>query len=121
MEKDKKSIIKQYEESGKICFECTVSGDYKKGNREAKKLTRMFKYLEKDSILAKEIIDYLLNSDNIFLKLEGLSYNLALNKDVQYSLKMLEDLSQNDSIGIYRLNAEMTIKVWMEKGCININ
>lgn len=45
---NKDDIIKQYEESGKIMYEATLSGDYKANNREGAKLTRIFKRLEKD-------------------------------------------------------------------------
>lgn len=117
---DKETIIRQYEESGKICFECTQNGDYKTGNREAKKLVKIFKILEANSNLAKDVIDYLVKSNNIFLKMEGLSYNLSLNKDISDSLKTLEELSKDNSIGIYRLNAEMTLKVWREQGYLKI-
>lgn len=120
MKMDKESLIEQYEKSGKICLESTVTGDYKKGNKEAKKLTKIFKYLETNPDLSNDIINYLIKSDNIFLKIEGLSYNLALKKDIPYSLKLLEELSQNNTIGIYRLNAEMTLKVWKEQGFLKI-
>ena len=120
MKMDKESIIKQYEESGKICYECSLNGDYRKGNREAKKLVKIFKFLETNPNLADEVIDYLIKSDNIFLKMEGLSYNLALKKDISESLIILEELSKNNSIGIYRLNAEMTLKVWKENGYLKI-
>lgn len=39
---NKDDIIKQYEESGKIMYEATLSGDYKANNREGAKLTRIF-------------------------------------------------------------------------------
>lgn len=120
MKTDKASLIKQYEKSGKICYECTFNGDYKKGNREAKKLVKIFKYLETNPDLAKEIIDYLIKSDNIFLKMEGLSYNLALKKDISDTVIILEELSKNNSIGVYRLNAEMTLKNWREQGVLKI-
>jgi len=120
MKMDNESIIKQYEVSGKICYECSLNGDYRKGNSEAEKLVKIFKFLETNPNLAKEIIDYLVKSDNIFLKMEGLSYNLALKKDISETIKILEELSKNNSIGIYRLNAEMTLKVWKERGCLKI-
>lgn len=50
----KEDIVKQYEKSGQIMYESTLSGNYKANNREGKKLINIFKSLEKDERLAKE-------------------------------------------------------------------
>ena len=81
---NKDDIIKQYEESGKIMYEATLSGDYKANNREGAKLTRIFKRLEKDSDLTHACIAELLESDNVVARTKAAAYCPA------FELKILE-------------------------------
>ena len=117
---DKELIIKQYEESGKIMYETTLSGDYKTCNKEAKKLITLFKYFEQNKEFGMDCINTLLKSKNIVIKSKAAAYCLALNENIDQAVMILEELSKDDSIGIYRLNAEMTLKVWRENGCLKI-
>ena len=112
----KEDIILQYEISGKIIYDATYSGDYKTNNREGKKLLKIYKVFEKNPEFAKECIPLLLDSDNVFVRTEAASYCLALHQDVEMAEHVLEEISSNHDYGIFRFNAEMTLKVWREKG-----
>lgn len=109
-------IIKQYETSGKIIFDATYSGDYKTNNREGKKLLKLFKTFEHNPEFAMVCIKELLNSDNVVVRIEAASYCLALRLDVKTGERALEEISRNRDYGIFRFNAEMTLKVWRENG-----
>ena len=47
VEWSKSDIISQYIESGNVMYKATLEGDYKTNNKEGKKITQVFKYLEK--------------------------------------------------------------------------
>ena len=117
---DKNEIIAQYETSGKIIYDATYSGDYKTCNREGEKLLRIFKMLEKNPEFARECIAELLNSDCVVVRIKAAAYCLALRQDVEIGESILEEISSNHDYGIFRFNAEMTLKVWREKGELQI-
>ena len=58
----------------------------------------------------------LLGSDNVVVRTKAAAYCLALRQDIEMGEHVLEEISRNDSYGIFRFNAEMTLKVWREKG-----
>lgn len=112
----KEEIILQYETSGKIMFEEIHNGDWKKHDREGAKLLKIFKMLEKDPDFAMECIDELLKSENVVVRSKGAAYCLALKRNIETAERILEEISREPSYRLYRLNAEMTLKVWREKG-----
>ena len=113
---DKIEILQQYETSGKIIFDSELIGDYKTGNREAKKLISIFKLFEKDHALADECIPLLLESKNVVVRSKGAAYCLALNRHVDVGEKVLTEISLDGQYGIWRFAAEMTLKQWHETG-----
>ena len=113
---DKEEIIKQYETSGKIMFEEIHNGDWKIHDREGAKLLKIFKMFEKNPDFAMECIDELLKSENVVARTKGAAYCLALKRNIEVGEKVLEEISRDPSYHLYRLNAEMTLKVWREKG-----
>ena len=113
---NKEQIISQYETSGKIMFEEIHNGDWKKHDREGAKLLKLFKMFEKNPDFAMECIDELLKSENVVVRSKGAAYCLALKRNIETGERILEEISRNPSNRIYRLNAEMTLKVWREKG-----
>ena len=113
---NKEAILKQYEESGKILYYTAMTGDYKVGNREAKKLINIFKLFEKDPVLADECIPLLLKSENVVVRLKGAAYCLALRRNVDIGEKVLKEISMDKQYGIHRFDAEMTLKQWHEQG-----
>lgn len=60
-EKKEEDIIKQYIKSGKIAYNSTFTGEYRKANREHAKLIKIFKYLEENIPVAKKFyLNYLI-------------------------------------------------------------
>ena len=52
----------------------------------------------------------------MFVRIEAASYCVALQQDVEIAERLLEEISSDHNYGILRFNAEMTLKVWREKG-----
>ena len=46
----------------------------------------------------------------------GAAYCLALKRNIETGVQTLEEISRDPAYRLYRLNAEMTLKVWREKG-----
>lgn len=116
----KEEIISIYETLGAIMYNATLTGDYKTNNREGKKLLNIFKYFEKNIDFAKECIDVLLKSSNVLVKSKAAAYCLALGYNVYEAEKILEEISERKDVSIFRLNAEMTLKVWREEGQLRL-
>lgn len=115
---DKDEILQQYEISGKIIFDSELSGDYKAGNQESRKLLKIFKLFEKDPVLADECIPLLLKSKNVVVHSKAAAYCLALKRNVDVGEKVLTEISLNRQYGMWRFNAEMVLKQWHDKGCL---
>lgn len=112
----KEEIISQYETSGEIMFEEIHNGDWKKHDLEGAKLLKIYKLFEKNPDFAMECIDELLKSKNVVVRSKGAAYCLALKRNIETGVRILEEISRDPSCRLYRLNAEMTLKVWREKG-----
>lgn len=112
----KEEIISQYETSGKIMFEEIHDGNWKKHDKEGAKLLKIFKMFEKNPDFAMECIDELLKSKNVVVRSKGAAYCLALKRNIETGVRILEEISRDPSYRLYQLNAEMTLKVWREKG-----
>lgn len=117
---DKENILKQYEESGKIMYQATLTGDYKSNNREGKKLVKIFKVFEDDRELARICIAELLQSDNVVVRSKAAAYCLALNDNVEVAQKVLTEISSDEANGIFGFNARMTLDVWKKQGYLHI-
>lgn len=117
---NKDDIIKQYEESGKIMYEATLSGDYKANNREGAKMTRIFKRLEKDSDLAHACIAELLKSDNVVVRTKAAAYCLALEINILEAERILQEIRDNPENRIFGFNAGMVPEVWKKDGKLSI-
>ena len=64
-------VLKVYVETGEIQRETTLSGNYRVGNRAHDRRVRVFKKLEKDLELAKEVIDYDDVVDDLFVMIKS--------------------------------------------------
>lgn len=113
-------IVSIFEQSGIIMFEATLAGDYKLNNKEGRKLTKVFKYFEKNLSFAKECIEELYKSDNVVVLSKAAAYSLALEYNIDRALNVLNVIANNENNGIFALNAKMTIKVWEEQGLLKI-
>lgn len=116
----KESIVQQYEESGKLMYDATLSGDYKTNNKEAAKLVKIFKLFEQDRKLAEECIAELLKSKNVVIQTKAAAYCLALGNQIDIAENVLAEISNNPQNGIFGFNAKMTLQVWKEKGILTI-
>ena len=116
MELEKNQVLRQYEISGKIIFDSELTGDYKAANREARKLLKIFKIFEKKPAFADECIPMLLKSQNVVVRSKGAAYCLALKRDTDQGESVLKEISNDTQYGIWRLNAEMTLKQWYAEG-----
>lgn len=119
-ELSKENIIKQYEKSGSVMMRATLEGDYRKNNKEGKKLTEIFKQFEVDKDLAMSCLPELMKSNNVVVKTKGAAYCLALNMMVNTAENLLNEISNDPKNGIFGFNAKMVLKVWHENGKLEI-
>lgn len=117
---NKNEVLLQIEMSAKVLLDTVNTGDYKKGNRENKKLIKIFKCFEKDLSFATDCISEMYKSTNIVVISKACAYSLALGIDVDRAIRTLETISNDKKYGIYRLNAEMTLKAWNENKKLSI-
>lgn len=117
---DKESILKQYEESGKIMYQATLNGDYKSNNKEGKKLIKFFKIFETEKELALACISEMLCSENVVIRTKAAAYCLALNMNIDIAEKVLLEISEDANNGIFGFNAKMTLDVWKKQGYLHI-
>ncbi len=113
-------IIEQYEKSERIIEETLLSGDYRTGNREGKKLIKFFKLFEQDRDLAEKCIDLLYKSNCTRVRTEAAAYSLSLGIDVPKAEAVLYEIGHDESLGIIGFGAEMTLKVWKEQGFLKL-
>ncbi len=113
-------IIEQYEKSGRVIEETLLSGDYRTGNREGKKLIKFFKLFEQDRDLAEKCIDLLYKSNCTRVRTEAAAYSLSLGIDVPKAEAVLYEIGHDESLGIIGFGAEMTLKVWKEQGFLKL-
>ncbi len=116
----KEEVLRQYEESGRIMYQATIDGNYKANNKEGKKLTKIFRYFEKDIEFARECIKDMLDSENVVVRTDAAAYCLALNENIDIAERVLSEISNNEANGIFGFNAKMTLEVWKQQGYLQI-
>ena len=114
------AVVKDFEKSGALIYDAILSGDYKTNNKEWNKITRYFKSFERNLDFGYSCIDKLLESNNVVVKIRAAAYCLALLHNVDLAVSILEEIINNPDNGIFRFNAEMTLKVWREQGYLKI-
>jgi len=103
-------LINDYIEFATIEGETKLNGDYKLGNKMAKKIIKIFTILKDNEQLAREVIPIILNSNSV--RARGLIAvdALRLNVYVNDAIKVLEDISkQND---ILDFSSQMALKIY---------
>jgi hypothetical protein len=115
-----KDVIEQYIETCGVLRETTLSGDYKRGNKEGKKIVKIFKILENDIDLANLSLPQLFNDENVVARTTGAADCIALNIQVDEAERVLEEVAKDEANGIFGFNAEMTLKVWREQGYLQV-
>jgi len=59
-------------------------------------------------------------NENIATRSKAAAHCISLGIYIDESVKILEEVEKNKVYGIYRLNAEMTLKVWREQGYLKV-
>jgi len=109
-------IVEQYIEYSNIEGQSKLDGDCKIGNKMSKKLTKLEAYLEDNNDLAKIVLKELIKSNSIRARTLASVESLRLDMYVEESLKVLEEISNNEELGILSFGAEISLKIWKEKG-----
>ncbi len=113
-------IIDKYIEIGTILKETTLSGDYKKGNKERNKIIKLFKLLEADLELARRTLPELFYNENVVTSNKAAAHCLSLNICVDEALRVLKNAKDDEKNGIFGFEAEMTLKVWHKQGYLKV-
>jgi len=113
-------VINQYIETCAILLETASNGDYKRGNKEHKKILKVFKSLEENLDVAKASLPILLEHDNIATRVAAAAHCIALNIFVDEAEKTLENAANDESNKVHSFDAEMTLKVWREQGYLKV-
>ncbi|WAM32025.1 HEAT repeat domain-containing protein [Caldicellulosiruptor naganoensis] len=114
--KDVKKLIEEYRNAAILQKEASSDGDYRTANKQYSRLTKIYKILEKDKDLREKVLRELLKDENIYVSSWAAAHCLGLNIYVDEAVKLLEEIAKRKDIGILRLDAEMTLKVWREEG-----
>ena len=118
--KDLKDHYDEFTNAAKLRDEAIKVGDSKTANRQYTILKRIFNKAQKDMVSAKEFYERLRNDKDTSVQIAACAYSLALGLDIAEAESILATLSQNTGIGISRLEAEMTLKVWKERGYLKV-
>lgn len=92
----------------------TEKGNHKEINKQYNKLTRIYRRMEKDKALGKEMTAKLLNHSSDFVRAWAAAHALGLEVNVDKAVEVLEHIAKTK--GLVRLDAEMTLQVWREQG-----
>lgn len=116
MKYDKDELIKEFIECGVAAGDATLQGDYKTNNKCVKKVTKIYKLMERDAELAAYMISALLTHESVSVRSWAAADALGLQINVDQAIAVLEEILLKNDIGILRLNAEMCLKVYKEQG-----
>ena len=112
-------IRSQYIESLLIIEKSNLDGEYKIGNKEGKKIIKLFKILEKDNALGIEVLASLFENESVKVRICAAAHCLALGAFEEQAVDILEKISKLN-IRVFSLEAEMTLKVWREQGFLKV-
>ena len=94
----------------------TLEGDHKTANKQYSKLTKLYRTLENDESFAEACLEKLFDHTNASIRIWTAAHALGLNINVDQAIRVLQEASKDRSLGILRLDAEMTLKEWQQKG-----
>ena len=112
-------IRSQYIQSLLVIEKSNLDGEYKIGNREGKKIIKLFKLLEEDIDLAKEVLPSLFDHESVKVKTCAAAHCLALKIFEQQAVDILEEIAKLN-VRVFSFEAEMTLEVWREKGDLQV-
>lgn len=112
-------IRSQYIKSLLIIEKSNLEGEYKIGNKEGNKIVKLFKLLEEDIDLAKEVLPSLFEYESVKVKICVAAHCLALEIFEEQAVDILEKISELN-LRVFSFEAEMTLKVWREQGYLRV-
>jgi uncharacterized protein YjiS (DUF1127 family) len=112
MHEDVRQIVNKHIECDRIIEAALMSGDYRKNNREVKKLNRLTAPLKDDLELARQVYSELFKADCVRSRCHASVECLRIGVLENDAVTILEELSKRDDIGITRLGSEMALKLW---------
>jgi len=112
-------IIGKYLDSLKIIEKSNLEGEYKIGNKEGKKIIKLFKGLEQNHEQALEVLSQLITNESVKVRICAAAHCLSLNILLNQAIKTLEEIASL-KIRIFSFEAEMTLKVYREQGYLKV-
>lgn len=111
-------FLQKYIEYSEAHRKFIQDGDYRKANNAYKKLTRLYRKLEKDREMAEPLLGILCGHADPAIKLWAAAHSIGLNFQVDVAVKILEDIAQDDKNGLLGFSADKTLKVWKKNGVL---
>lgn len=111
---ENEDIINTYIKIGIEEYEAIKSEDFKRTNKNYPKLVKVYKFLEKNISIAKEIFPRLLKYENINVREIASAHCLALGIYADEAEGILTQIANDHENKVLAFEAEMTLKVWKE-------
>lgn len=92
----------------------TEKGNHKEINKQYNKLNRVYRKMEQDKALGKDMTEKLLEHSSDFVRAWAATHALGLKVNVDKAVEVLEYIAKTK--GLVRLDAEMTLQIWREQG-----
>ncbi|MBN7773728.1 DUF2019 domain-containing protein [Clostridium aminobutyricum] len=107
---DTNKLINDFIENAIIQGEATYTGEYKKGNKASAKRFKIYKVMDNEIEIAKQMLDILLEHENINVQIWAAEKALDLNYKEHQAEERLLAISKMPGAGILGLNAELSLK-----------
>jgi hypothetical protein len=96
--------------------EANLSPNPKIANKNYAILHRIYKYFQDHNGLAPEFYTRLYGYENPSVRTWASAHSLGLKINIVMAEMILEDLAKDKSLGILRLNEELTLENWKKQG-----
>lgn len=116
--KNAKAILNKYKTAAKLYGLATQNGDYKNANRQVAILKEIYTIFQSNPELQKIILNQLIQDDNPIVSSWAAAHSLGLEFEINQAIKVLEEISKRNDVGIISFDAGMTLRVYGEKGCL---
>jgi len=110
------SFLERYAVAAIAHTQATQKGDFIDANKQYAKLAKYFHQLEKDRSFAQNFMENAFQHPNPSVKGWAAAHALGLGVEIEEAIGILQKLSEDKSIGIVRLDAEMALREWKRKG-----
>ena len=113
---DYESIVEIFIEESVLHGECTVSGNYKQGNKAADRLFRIWREIKDSKFDGEKLVDELIESSNLPTRQWISAIALDMHYRVDEALEILSDIAKTNEYPTVRFSAQMTMKTWKKQG-----